>query len=147
MTNVWSDEWESTGEDDWSGGCAKSTRLPRGEQLGATMYELPPDGFVLFHFHHRAEELLVVLRGRPTLRTPQGERELEEGEVVHFPRGLEGAHGLQNRTRAPIRYLMASNRDGPEVVEYPDLGQVTAQSRLPSQVGEPLFMIHQLVEK
>jgi hypothetical protein len=133
MTNVWSDEWESTGEDDWSGGRAKSTRLPRGEQLGATMYELPPDGF--------------VLRGRPTLRTPQGERELEEGEVVHFPRGLEGAHGLQNRTRAPIRYLMASNRDGPEVVEYPDLGQVTAQSRLPSQVGEPLFMIHQLVEK
>ena len=41
---------------------------------------------------------------------------------------------------------MAGTRPSPEVVEYPDLGQVTAQSREPSQTGEPLFVVHQLVE-
>jgi hypothetical protein len=30
------------------------------------------------------------------------------------------------------------------VVEYPDLGQLTAQSRLHSQQDKPLFVIHTL---
>lgn len=144
MANIWWDEWESLGESEWEGG-TRSSRLPRGERLGATVYELPPGGRAVYHFHHGAEELLVVLRGRPTLRTPDGERDLAEGDVVHFPRGPEGAHAILNHGTEPVRYLVASTRDSPEVVEYPDLGQVTAQSRLPSQTGEPLFVIHQLV--
>ena len=39
---------------------------------------------------------------------------------------------------------MVSTRETPEVVEYPDLGQLTAQSRFPSQTGEGLFVIHDL---
>ncbi len=42
---------------------------------------------------------------------------------------------------------MAGTRPSPEVVEYPDIGQVTAQSRHESQAGEPLFVIHQLVDQ
>lgn len=147
MTNIWSDAWESTEEGDWSGGRGRSFRLPRGEKLGASVYELPPGGFVIRHFHHAAEELLLVLRGRPTLWTPEGERELEEGDVVHFPNGPLGDRRVENRSGAPVRILVAGNRDSPEVAEYPDLGQVTAQSRLPSQAGEELFLIHQLVER
>ncbi|HEU0304113.1 MAG TPA: cupin domain-containing protein [Gaiellaceae bacterium] len=147
MVNIWSDDWESGPEEDWSGGGSSSTRLAQGgEMLGATVYELPPDGHSAYHFHHGSEELLVVLRGRPTLRTPAGERELEEGDVVHFPSGPEGAHGIHNRTAEPVRYVMAGTRTSPEVVEYPDLGQITAQSRHPAQTGERLFAIHQLVE-
>ena len=61
---------------------------PRGDKIGATLYEIAPgrtSGY--YHFHHGAEELLVVLRGRPTLREPAGERVLEEGDVVHFAAG------------------------------------------------------------
>jgi uncharacterized cupin superfamily protein len=147
MANIWSDEWESGPEDDWSGGGGSSTRLAPGGMLGATVYELPPGGYAVYHFHHGSEELLIVLRGRPTLRTPEGERELEEGDVVHFPTGPDGAHGLKNGTSEPVRYLMAATRPFPEVVESPDLGQLTAQSRHPSQKGERLFVIHQLVER
>jgi len=39
---------------------------------------------------------------------------------------------------------MAGTRVSPEVAEYPDLGQVTAQSRHASQKGNPLFVIHTL---
>jgi uncharacterized cupin superfamily protein len=146
--NVWDDDWESGPEDDWSGGRAKSKRLvPSGGMLGASVYELPPDGYAVYHFHHGSEELLVVLRGQPTLRTSEGERQLDEGDVVHFPTGPVGAHGLKNGTSEPVRYLMAGTRPTPELVEYPDLGQLTAQSREPSQTGEPLFVVHQLVDK
>jgi uncharacterized cupin superfamily protein len=139
-TNVFTDEWDP-GED-WSGGGGVSKRLPRGDVLGATVYELGPGNFSVYHFHHGAEELLVVLRGSPTLRTPDGERVLAEGDVVHFPAGPEGAHALRNDTDLPARFLFASDHPSPEVVEYPDLGQVTAQARTSSQTGEQLWLIH-----
>jgi uncharacterized cupin superfamily protein len=145
--NVWDDEWGPQ-EEDWSGGGAVSKRLvPRGPLLGASVYELGPGNFMVFHFHHGSEELLLVLRGRPTLRTADGERQLDEGEVVHFPQGPDGAHGFRNDTDGTVRCVVFGTRVSPEVVEYPDLGQVTAQSRLPSHRGEPLFLIHDLGEE
>ena len=139
--NIWSDEWGEQ-EEDWSGGGGRGKRLPRGDDLGASAYELDPGNFVVYHFHHRGEELLIVLRGRPTLRTPEGERTLAEGEVVHFPIGPAGTHALTNETDSPVRYVMASTRGAPEVVEYPDLGQITVQARTGSQTGDQLWFIY-----
>ena len=140
--NIWADNWDP-GED-WSGGGGRSKRLPRGEQLGATVYELGPGNWVPFHFHHGSEELLVVLHGRPTLKAAYGTRQLEPGAVVHFPTGPDGAHGLSNETEEPVRYLVASTHASPEVAEYPDLGQITAQAKTGSQTGERLWLIHDL---
>jgi uncharacterized cupin superfamily protein len=140
--NIWGDEWPSV--DEWSGGGSRSRRLPRGEELGASVYELGPGNWVPFHFHHACEELLVVLRGRPTLRTGEGSRQLEEGEAVHFPTGPAGVHGLANETDAPVRYLMVSTLKSPEVAEYPDIKKITAQARTESQTGDPLWLIHDL---
>jgi uncharacterized cupin superfamily protein len=141
--NIWSDEWGEQPED-WSGGGGRSKRLPRSERLGATLYELDPGNFVAFHFHHAWEELLIVLHGRPTLRTNEGERQLKEGEVVHFPVGPDGVHGLTNHTGEPVRYVMASTLGSPEVAEYPDLRKITAQAGTGSQTGERLWLIHDL---
>jgi uncharacterized cupin superfamily protein len=141
--NVFAGNWDET--DDWSGGGAKSTRLVEsGPQLGATVYELGPGNTAVYHFHHGSEELLVVLRGRPTLRTPDGERQLAEGEVVHFPLGPDGAHGMRNDTDDAVRYVVAGIRVSPEVVEYPETRQITAQARTGSQVGERLWFIQEL---
>jgi uncharacterized cupin superfamily protein len=135
--NIWDDHWGEQ-QEDWSGGGALSKRLVPGggPLLGATLYELERGNFVVYHAHHGSEELLIVLRGRPTLRTPEGERQLDEGDVVHFTTGPEGAHGLRNDTDKPVRYVMAGIRHSPEVVEYPDLNQVTGQSR------HGIFFIH-----
>jgi uncharacterized cupin superfamily protein len=140
MSNVWTEDWDE-GED-WSGGGGKAKRLPRGPGLGATAYELGPGNFVVYHFHHAWEEMLILLRGRPTLRTPEGERPLEEGEVVYFPVGPDGAHGLRNDTDEPVRFVMVSTLSSPEVAEYPDLQQITAQAKTGSQTGERLWLIH-----
>jgi uncharacterized cupin superfamily protein len=144
--NIWDEAWGDQPED-WSGGGGRSKRLvPSGRALGASLYELGPGNFVIFHFHHGSEELLILLRGRPTLRTLAGERQLEEGAVVHFPTGPDGAHELRNDTDEPVRYVVAGIRVSPEVAEYPDLKQLTAQSRHLSQTGEPLFVIHDIGE-
>jgi uncharacterized cupin superfamily protein len=142
---VFGDDWDAT--DDWSGGGAKSKRLvDRGPDLGASLYELGPGNSVVYHYHHGSEELLIVLRGRPTLRTPEGERQLAEGEVVHFPTGPGGAHGLRNDTDEPARYVVAGIRVSPEVAEYPDHGKITAQARTESQTGERLWLIHDVAD-
>jgi uncharacterized cupin superfamily protein len=144
--NIWDDNWGEQ-QEDWSGGGGKAKRLVgSGPRLGASLYELERGNFVIFHFHHGSEELLLVLRGRPTLRTLEGERQLEEGEVVHFPTGPEGAHEIRNDTDEAVRYIVAGTRVSPEVVEYPDLKQLTAQSRHDSMTGQRLFVIHDVKE-
>ena len=51
-----------------------------------SLCELPPGQAAYpYHFHLGEEELVIVLAGTPTLRTPDGEREVDQGEVVFFP--------------------------------------------------------------
>jgi uncharacterized cupin superfamily protein len=109
-----------------------------GELLGGTLYEMPPghEGAPL-HIHHGMEELVIVVSGRPTLRTMDGESELASGDVVAFPRGRRGAHSLANRTDAPVRYLMISTKVMPEVVEYPEEGTVRMLTRAPFDPPPP----------
>ena len=139
--NVFTDEWDP-GEDWYGGGGVGKRFASRGNVLGASVYELGPGNFSMYHFHHGAEELMIVLRGTPTLRTPEGERVLDEGDVVFFPAGPDGAHAVRNDTDAPARFVMVSDHPSPEVVEYPDLGQITAQAKTGSQTGERLWFIY-----
>lgn len=147
MANVWAEEWDFTdaGPDAPAGYDVKAKRLAGGDALGASLYEVRPGATQApYHFHHGSEELLVVLRGRPTLRTAEGERQLAEGEAVHFPKGPSGAHQVSNRTDDPVRYAILGALKSPEVVEYPDSAKVIAMARTESQNGKPLWTMHRL---
>lgn len=129
--NLYGDEWSDeaverpggTFKDAWIGARLGS------ELLGGSMYELPPHGKGWpYHYHHGNEELLIVVAGTPTVRTPDGERVLEPGDVVLFPRGPDGAHTFRNDSDEPIRVLMMSTTFWPEVVNYPDSKKVSAGS-------------------
>ena len=110
----------------------KATRVGEnigGELIGAGMYEVEPGNKLWpYHAHHANEEWLLVVRGQPTLRTPEGERQLDEGDVVCFPRGEAGAHQVRNGTESAVRVLMLSTLIAPDVVEYLDTGKVGARS-------------------
>ena len=135
--NLYGDEWDRT--EDRPGWRSKDAWV--GPHIGAlllggSMYELEPgDRLWPYHVHHANEEWLIVVRGRPTLRTPDGEQELEEGDVVAFPRGKDGAHQVRNDTEAPIRVLMLSTLLTPDIVEYLDSGKVSVVDAK----GERLF--------
>ena len=94
------------------------------EHLGLTVYELPPGAGMHFHYHLQREELLVVLEGTVAVRTAAGWEDVPGGEVRAFPRGERGAHGYENRTEAPVRLLMFSEQNAPNVSVYPDTNEV-----------------------
>jgi uncharacterized cupin superfamily protein len=94
------------------------------EYLGASMYELQPGEEMVFHYHVQREELLIVLEGQLGLRSADGWEVLPEGEVVAFPRGERGAHGYRNSGEEPVRVLMISEMNGPNISVYPDTDQI-----------------------
>ena len=113
-------------------------RQAGSDELGASVFDLEPGASTFpLHAHHANEELLVVLAGRPTLRTADGERPLEQGEVVSFRCGREGAHRIDNRTDGPARVLIVSTMIGPDVVEHIDSEKVYARSYAPGADPRP----------
>jgi uncharacterized cupin superfamily protein len=122
----WNDEVEHEGfafKDGWVGAKIGA------ELIGGSVYEVPAGKKLWpYHTHHGNEEWAIVVRGRPTLRTPEGERELAEGDVACFKRGKAGAHQIVNRTDEPVRVLMLSTLLKPDIIEYLDSGKVSATS-------------------
>jgi uncharacterized cupin superfamily protein len=93
--------------------------------LGATLYELPPGERTWpYHYEQGCEEWLVVVSGRPTLRTPDGERELAPGDVAVFPEGPGGAHQVGNPSGEPCRVVLLSSKAPLAIVHYPESGKV-----------------------
>jgi len=112
---------------------AKRARIGRqagAQRLGASLWEVAPGQAAYpYHSHLGEEEMIVVLRGAPSLRTPDGWRDLEEGELVAFPRGEQGAHQIVNRSQEPVRFLALSTNGEPDIVLYHDSGKVGAAER------------------
>ena len=121
--NVFEPEWDA--EQDKPPFTWRRSRIGRqagSEKLGASLFEVPAgaSSFPL-HIHYANEELLIVMAGRPTLRTLDGEpRELAPGDVIACPAGPRGAHRIDNRSDEPIRFLVVSTMNAPEINDYPD---------------------------
>jgi uncharacterized cupin superfamily protein len=140
MPNVHRPDIDEHGERDgfrWRG--ESVGRKAGSERLGASLYELPPgEATFPYHYHVANEEMLVVLRGRPHLRDPDGWRQLQEGEVVAFPVGVRGAHQLVNRTQDDVSFLIVSEMRGPDIGVYPDSGKVGVREHAPGSLREGL---------
>jgi len=98
--------------------------LVGGERLGMSVYGLPPGQSICPYHWETDEEWLIVLAGRPTLRTPEGEQELGPWDTVCFPAGADGAHKVTNNTDEDVRVAMLSTKTHPGVAVYPDSNKV-----------------------
>jgi uncharacterized cupin superfamily protein len=99
-----------------------------GEHLAGNLAELEPGQHSSpYHWEAGREEWLFVLTGRPSVRTPEGERELRSGDIVCFPRGPEGAHKVTNRSDEPARIIIVSDRTTPNAVVYPDSDKIAVK--------------------
>ena len=100
-------------------------RLVGATKTGISIYELPPNQAIgPYHYENPEDEWLLVLEGRPTLRHPGGEDELEPWDVVFFPPGPEGAHMVRNDTDSAARVLMFSDVSKVAASVYPDSGKI-----------------------
>jgi uncharacterized cupin superfamily protein len=136
--NLFEPEFDDTSErPGFAGRRARLGRQAGAEELGASLFELEPGSAPFpLHYHLGNEEMLIVVAGRPSLRTPDAERELEPGEVVALPRGEGGAHQVINRTGDPARVLIVSEMNAPDVVVRPESDKISAFGRPPGAAGE-----------
>lgn len=117
-----------TDPDDPQGYRAGATRLAPiigAKSIGGSVYDLPPGQSVCpYHYEFAAEEWLLVLQGRPTLRHAEGDGEREEvlepGDTVCFPPGPAGAHKVTNHSDEPVRALLLSTLPEVDISYYPD---------------------------
>src|SRR5690349_18178909 len=118
-------EYDGEDPEGFRAGMARLGKLLGAKESGISVYELPPGQAVCpYHYECGEEEWLLVLAGRPTVRHPEGEETLEPWDVVCFPRGPEGAHGVRNETDEPARVLMFSTVVVPTATVYPDSDKV-----------------------
>jgi uncharacterized cupin superfamily protein len=108
----------------------RHSRVAAGRKLGArllggSLYELPPgERSWPYHYEEGCEEWVLAVSGRPTLRGPDGERQLAPGDIAVFPEGPDGAHQVINNTDEPCRVLFVSSKAPIAVVHYPESGKV-----------------------
>jgi uncharacterized cupin superfamily protein len=100
------------------------------EVTGTSVYELPPGQAICpYHYEHGEDEWLMVISGRPTVRLPDGEFELEPWDVMFFPKGPDGAHKVTNATGETVRVMMWGEVAYPTVSTYPDSNKIGVWTR------------------
>lgn len=94
------------------------------ERLDGTVVDVDPgEGSEPYHYVCGREAWLLVLAGTPSLRHPQGEDQLEPGDLVCLPDGPAGARRLLNCGESVVRALFLSTTGLPANVFYPDTGR------------------------
>jgi uncharacterized cupin superfamily protein len=118
-------EYDGEDPEGFRSGSFRLRRRMGAEDTGVTVYELPPGQAVCpYHYEYGEEEWLLVLDGRPSVRTPEGTEQLEPFEMAFFPKGPAGAHQVINDTDGTVHVLMWSTVVYPTATAYPDSGKV-----------------------
>jgi uncharacterized cupin superfamily protein len=113
--------YDETDPDGYRAGMDRFGKRIGARRIGGTVYEIPTGQSICpYHYELGDEEWLVVLAGRPTIRHPGGEDQLEPGDTVCFPEGPGGAHKVLNHGDETVRVLMLSTMRLPAVAVYPD---------------------------
>ena len=109
----------------YKAGLFRPGRAIGAQDTGTSVYDLPPGQSICpYHYELGEEEWVLVLSGRPSLRTPEGVATLEPYDLVFLPIGPDGAHKVTNDTDEPCRVLMFSNLVSPTGTVYPDSDKI-----------------------
>jgi uncharacterized cupin superfamily protein len=117
-------EYDDTDPEGYRAGSLKVAPLIGASTMAGSVYEVPPGQANCPYHYESDEEWLLVLAGTLTVRHPDGEDELVAGDLVCFPRGPAGAHKLTNNGEEPVRMVIVSTRNMPQVAVYPDSDKI-----------------------
>ena len=91
------------------------------QNFGVNLTHLAPGAISsLRHAHTKQDEFVYVVRGRPTLHTSEGQRQLSPGMCVGFRAGSGNAHHLRNDSAEEVLYLEVGDRTAGDEGSYPD---------------------------
>lgn len=113
-------------------------------QFGVHRFVLSPGAWSSQrHWHTHEDELVYILKGRPTLVEDNGETQLEPGDVTTHVAGEPNGHHMINRTEEEVHYLVVGTRNPEEDTgHYPDVdlhipSNGTAKRVFTNKRGEP----------
>jgi uncharacterized cupin superfamily protein len=125
--NLFADEpaYDATDPAGFRAGGTRFSDAIGSAQLIGNLLELPEgQSNCPYHYEYGVEEWLIVLSGRVRVRHPEGEEELDAGDVVCFPQGPGGAHRITGASAEPARLIMLSDKLEPGVAVYPDSDKI-----------------------
>lgn len=97
------------------------SEIANSKDLYFNIRKLDPDKYSYpYHFHYNAEELLIILEGSSTLRTLEGLKIVNKGDILFFEKGSTSAHQLYNHTLEPCIYFDLRTNNGFDVAEFMD---------------------------
>jgi uncharacterized cupin superfamily protein len=101
------------------------TKIADAKQLIFDVRQLNPGKYSFpYHFHRNSEEMMYVISGEMTVRSPNGLEILGPGQMVFFELGETSAHQFYNHSDTLCLYLDIRSNMGIDVTEYPDSGKV-----------------------
>lgn len=98
-----------------------------GEDARCTVsfYEIPQGKSAYpYHSHSTTDEVFYIISGSGILRTEDGERSVNAGDVMYFPAGKGSAHKLTNNSSQPLCYIDFATRSELDLAHYPDSGKI-----------------------
>ncbi len=89
-------------------------------------YDIPPQkSNYPYHYHTNTTEVFYIISGHGTLKTPEGDRIIQAGDVVICPPYEKGAHKITNASETEmLTYLDVDTSSGTDIAFYPDSGKV-----------------------
>jgi uncharacterized cupin superfamily protein len=95
------------------------------DELGCSLYELESGTRAWpYHYHTANEEAMFVLAGTGLVRTDDDECAVDAGDFLTFPADESGGHQVVNDSDGPLRYLMVSTMEEPDVTVYPEMEKI-----------------------
>ncbi len=108
------------------------------QKLGANHVTLKPGAWTSQrHWHHAADELVVMLEGEGVLVEDDGETLLHPGDIAVFPGGVANGHVIQNRSDADCVLLAVSAGHEADSGEYSDIDMVFGPAGFAHKDGTP----------
>ena len=101
------------------------SKVTDAKQLIFDIRKLDPGKYSFpYHYHRNSEEIMYVISGEMTVRTPDKLEVIRSGQMVFFELGETSAHQFFNHSDSPCVYLDIRTNMGFDVTEYPDSGKV-----------------------
>jgi len=97
-----------------------------GNACQVAFYEIPPHkANYPYHYHTNVTEIFYIISGCGTLKTPDGDKVIQAGDVVVCPPYEKGAHKITNKSETEkLVYLDVDTANDTDIAFYPDSGKV-----------------------